>query len=279
MSDPARHPLDEARLRQVAAAFVYPPTPDIAGAGRARRRGAAGGRLPRWAVPVILAMLIAAALLFGPAAAAVVRSILRIGTVEIVVGPATPTPTARPATGTPIPPPGTVPPRPPSATPSPTETPGPLPVPTLVGRVASLDVAQARVAFPIRWPRYPPDLGDPGEIYLQDTAGRMAILLWRVPGHPNQARLVLYELSASMMAEKLIGQATPVQITQVSGGRAVWLDGPHMLQFYTAPGHRTFGAQRLVSGHLLAWLAARVTYRLETALPLEAAVRIAESVR
>src|SRR5437867_2569760 len=135
-------PIDE-RVRVVARAFAYPPTPDIAGA--AQRRLAEGGSrstqargpaalAPRlrltWVVVALLVALLTAGALFVPEVQAVVRAILRIGSIEIVV--ATPTPGASPAT-----------------TPSPASS-----VLNLTGET-TLEDAQRHMSFPIWLPSYP----------------------------------------------------------------------------------------------------------------------------
>jgi hypothetical protein len=65
-----------------------------------------------------------------------------------------------------------------------------------------------------------------------------------------------------------------VQETTVNGQRAVWAVGPYPLQF--SNGDLDF--VRLIDGHVLIWADGEVTYRLETNLDLEEAVKVAESL-
>ena len=65
-----------------------------------------------------------------------------------------------------------------------------------------------------------------------------------------------------------------IEETTVNGQRAVWAVGPYPVAF--SNGDRDF--VRLIDGHVLIWTDGTITYRLETALELEAAIRIAESL-
>jgi hypothetical protein len=68
-----------------------------------------------------------------------------------------------------------------------------------------------------------------------------------------------------------------VEETTVNGRPALWTEGPYLLQF-RRDGHTVTEVQRLVEGHVLIWAEGEITYRLESDLPLEEAVRIAESL-
>ena len=67
--------------------------------------------------------------------------------------------------------------------------------------------------------------------------------------------------------------------TTVDGERALWVRGPHLLQFREKNGNVDYDTRRLVNGNVLIWQEDTLTYRLETDLPLEEAVRVAESLR
>jgi hypothetical protein len=69
------------------------------------------------------------------------------------------------------------------------------------------------------------------------------------------------------------GQAA-VQATRVGGHSAVWVDGSYMLE---TQGHN-WSQTRLLDGHVLIWTEDELTYRIETDLPLDEAIRIAESL-
>lgn len=255
----------EARLQQMADEFPYPPTPDVAVSVRLRlQETAARSELHRrqlaWAA--VIALVILSGLLAVPQVRAAVFEILRVGAIRIV--PATPAPTAPALTPT-------------SAGPVATPNPSPTPLSTvldLAGETTLAD-ARARVSFPIRQPAYPSDLGSPDRVFLQDLGGQVIVLVWMDRTQPDRVRMSLHELGPGTFAEKI--QPPVVQETTVNGQHAVWTLGPHLLQF-SRNGQVIYDARRLVEGHTLVWTQGDITYRLETDLPLNDAVRIAESL-
>jgi hypothetical protein len=279
----------ELAVQAAARAFPYPPTPDLAGRVRGRlaapsRRASGRLRPLAWALAALL--LILAGLLAVPQVRAALVEVLQIGGIRIFVVP--PTPSA-------IPPPET--PAAPSATPSPSpilqvETPAVgtpaappatpaavLPAATPLASVldlageTTLEEARRQAGFTIRTPAYPPDLGSPERVFLQDLGGPLVVLVWTVPGQPGSVRLSLHEFGAGTYADKLAPAV--VQETTVNGVRAAWTEGPHLLVFRSGDA----GPRELVHGHTLIWEQGGITYRLETDQDLAEAVRIAESVR
>ena len=67
---------------------------------------------------------------------------------------------------------------------------------------------------------------------------------------------------------------TPLGV-EVNGQRAIWTVGPYPLRLYNGDIEFT----RLIKGHVLIWQEGDITYRLETDLSLEEAVKIAESLQ
>ena len=275
----------EDRLRDTARALHYPSTPDLVRGVTARLREdrAAShprgpGSRPHLRIGVVVLALFLLSLLAVPDVRATIGTWLRLGSVEIVV----PTPT-------PLGEQGQAPPMPPTALqeidalPVLTPTPHPRPVPTPLASVLdlagemTLEEAARRVSFPIKLPTYPQDLGPPDRVFVQEFGGPVAILVWIEPGTRDQVRMSLHLLGFDTFARKFANEFTQIAETTVNGERALWMVGPHMLSFYE---HRSGSPQsQLVTGHVLIWEAAGTTYRLETELPLEEAVRIAESVR
>jgi|GEM_PF-235266 len=261
--------MDE-RLRDVAPAFIYPPTPDVAVAVRQRlantapRRTTQTGTRPRlsWGLAALTVLLLLAALLTVPEVQAFVRSIFRIGAIEVVV--ATPTPGPASAS-TPV--------TSPLADTPPTGR-GPL---DLVGET-TLAIANEELPFKIKLLTYPADLGRPDRVFVQDLNGPALVLAWTVPGNRDQARLVLYALGPGVGGEKTLRESTMLQETKVNGQPAAWIRGAHWLQFYSDGGRVQLAPRRLVSDNLLLWKADGITYRLESTLSLEEAVRVAESL-
>ena len=275
----------EDRLRDTARALHYPSTPDLArdviarlrgGRAGARPRGVGSG--PRLRIGLVVLALFVLSLLAVPDVRATIGTWLRLGAVEIVVP--TPTPPEQQ---------GQAPPMAPTALPGiemlPALTPTPHPQPASTPLASVLDLAgemtleeaAGRVGFPIKLPTYPQDLGPPDRVFVQELGGPIAVLVWLEPGTRDQVRMSLHLLGFDTFARKLANEFTQLAETPVNGERALWMVGPHMLSFYE---HRSEGPQnRLVTGHVLIWEDAGTTYRLETELPLDEAVRIAESVR
>ena len=257
----------ESRLVETAREFQYPPTPNISRAVRsrmARPRPAAARRLA-WAA--VLAVLLIGVLMGVPPTRAAVLEVLQIGVLRIFVAPPTdtpqPTPTARPsepAATAPV-----------TATRRPTAT-GAAPLLTLEGET-TLELARQQAGFDIPLPAYPEDLGEPDRVYLQDQGGSVVILVWTVPADPQRVKLSLHLLAPDTWGvEKFEPQA--VEQTTVNGTLAIWTTGPYPLVL--AGGGLDF--TRMIDGHVLIWVEYSVTYRLETDLTLEEAVRVAESL-
>jgi hypothetical protein len=237
----------ETTVQNTARAFPYPPTPDLARridewwlAARAQR----AAHLRRaWVALAVLVLL--AALLAVPDVRASVLRILRIGAIEINLDN--------------------------------TSTLPPLVIPGAPGWAlageTTLEAARAAVDFPIRLPSYPPELGAPERVYLQDFSGPLVVLVWVDPHDPSRARLSLHILGPGVFAGK--GAPDSVVQTTVGGQPALWTDGPYLLVY--APGREEMLS--LVTGHVLLWEQDRLTYRLETDLSLEEARHIAESLR
>jgi hypothetical protein len=267
----------DERLRRVASSLDYPPTPDIARAVRVRlasdglraaSRRTSGGPMRRlaWVALAVLAVGLLAVLVV-PEAQAFVRALLRIGSIEIVV--ATPTPIETPGSASTISP----------VTATPVAGAGAGTPAAGLGGDTTLEAAQQRVNFPILVPSYPPDLGEPQIVFARDLNGPMAVLGWRGPEQGDHVRMALYELSSDAIARKLVQQSTILEETTVRGNQALWLQGPHLLEFMDPGSASGLDALRIDESTVLLWEEGIVTYRLESTLSLQEAVRVAESLR
>jgi hypothetical protein len=260
--------LFEKRLISIAKALDYPRTPDIAGSVTTRLRPVTRSRFISrrlaWSLTLIL-ILFSSLMLIPPARAAIIEFI-QIGIVRIFRG--TPTPPPPPVEGTP----STM--SPVTTTPEPTSQPL---IPMLEGLAGemTLEEAQQTVDFPILLPSYPADLGNPDRVFVQDADGEMAILVWL--DLRQQSARVLMSLHFIPRGSWAIDKADPavIQETSVNGQRAIWAVGPYPLRLYN--GDLQF--KRLVDGHVLIWEEGNITYRLETDLPLEEAIKVAESLQ
>jgi len=217
-----------------------------------------------WAYGLALALLLVA-LLAVPAVRAGLLRFLQIGAVRIqLVSPEPPPPgpdgTAAVASPEPL-----------------------LSILDIAGET-TLAAAREQAGFRVPLPAYPADLGEPDRVFLQTQGdaedGAALVLVWLAPDDPARVRLALYVLSSPYVAEKLLQdvvkqQPPEVETTNVDGRIALWTTGPYVLM--TRLGWLV--EFRLIDGHVLIWADGPLTYRLETDLSLEEAVRIAESLR
>jgi hypothetical protein len=272
MIQPLPEPQDE-RLGEIAARFVYPPTPGISREVRAaiqpRRRA-----LRAWQVIVLAVFVLLAALFAVPQVRAFLGQYFRVGAVRILpFGPTATAPLHTPVS--PLLAGGTE----EEATPRPVPTEGrstlsPLParLANLAGRT-TLDQAGRTGSFPLLLPTYPPDLGPPDYVFRQGESP-MLIFAWADPDDPRGLRLSLFAIdSRAPMATKFHPRV--IEETSVNGQYALWVEGPYVLELT----NENYVERYLVEGGTLVWEADGVTYRLETHLTLEEAIRIAESLR
>lgn len=255
----------EVQVRSIAARMDYPRTPDIAGTVSARLRPATRPRriskAAAWSLTMVL-ILISSLMLIPPARAAIVEfiqvGVVRIFRVEPTVMPQT---EQNPSTMLPV-----------------TATPGPTPqalIPILekMGGETTLEEAQEQTTYPILLPSYPADLGLPDRVFVQEADGAMTILVWLDPQQADQVRMSLHLLPPGSWAIKKVDPAV-IQETNVNGEYAVWAIGPYAMRL----GNGDIIFLRLIDGHVLIWEGENVTYRLETDLPLEEAIQVAESL-
>ena len=259
--------LFEKRLISIATGLDYPRTPDIAGSVMRRVRPSGPPRFisRRLAWSLTISLILFSSLMLIPPARAAILEFIQIGIVRIFRG--TPTPPPLPDEGLP----STMVPL--TATPGPTSQPL-IPILESLAGEMTLEEAQQAVDFPILLPTYPPDLGQPDRIFVQDAEGNMAILVWIDQQRPERVLMSLHFIPRGSWA---IDKADPamIQETSVNGQRAIWAVGPYPLRLYNGDLEFT----RLIDGHVLIWEEEDLTYRLETDLPLEEAIRIAESLQ
>ncbi len=248
----------EARAVHVARGLAYPSTPDLSGRlGPGRVKALVQARrarqVRRLALTAIVLIGLSLALLSVPSVQAALVRLLRLGAVKIVLEPM-PTPT-------------------PMTQVTPTITPPPLASVLDLSGETSLDQARASVSFSITLPSYPADLGPPDAVFVQDLGDETVMLVWRDHASPNRVRLALQLLGPNAFVFKM--QPRKVADARVNGRSALWAVGEYMLRTRS----RGPDMRRLITGNVLIWREGSVTYRLETDLPLEEAVKIAESLR
>jgi hypothetical protein len=265
----------EELIRHTASALPYPSTPDVAEQvatrlASERSRGAMHALRPIWVVAIILALLIG--LWAVPPVRAAILEFLQIGAVRIWLVEPTPASPTIPATA----PPGRA--TSTSFEVGPQNTPRPTPTAHSYLNLAgptTLAEAEARAGFAIRLPTYPADLGSPDAVFYQDIEGALIVMVWTKADDPNQVEYSLHILSNSGFAYK--SNPPVVMTTTVEGNLAAWTHGPYLMAYGrgSEPG---WELRYLVSGRVLIWEENGLTYRLESDLTLEEAVRMAESL-
>ncbi|MFI7427726.1 hypothetical protein ACIBPB_12140 [Micromonospora sp. NPDC049836] len=234
----------DRELRELAAWLETPEPPELAARVRARlaepvtRRR----RWRRWLAAAVAALLVGA---LPPARAAVadaVTGLLRFSGIAIGTAPV------------PV---------------SPSGTPAPLPS----QRAVALDEARRLVRFPIR---VPAALGPPDRVLVADPdAGgryRVATLLYR----SGALRLDTFDGRLDVVFQKQ-ASGPGVEWTQVAGGFAVWVAGPHPVAYVDRAGEVRVETARLAAKTLI-WERDGASYRLEGDLAPQEAVTIAESL-
>lgn len=271
-------------LQQRASAMPYPHTPDLS----ARLEVAAQKKVRRPPMPrslawVGLALLVAfvAWMVAAPRARAALFEAIRVGAVRILIGEPTTTAEATPGSGGAAPSPskglGT---RPAATTPFGLAAEGvqPTELPSILDRAqpSTLEEAAAALGAPIRLPSYPEGIGPPDRVYLGQFEIPLVILIWDQPGGPPEARLSLQIIRAPEEAFFIRKAPQIVARTTVLGNEAFWVTGPYYLELGGPGGEQVF--RLLVEGNVLIWSEGPLTYRLESGLEREKAVRVAESL-
>jgi hypothetical protein len=175
--------------------------------------------------------------------------------------------------------------------PSPVPTPYPTPtlvVPTsrlnLIGET-SLDALTGFADFPIKLPILEdmPELGQPDKVYLQDCpslpeGGQVVIMAWLAPNTVDDVQMALTQGRGDTTQGFIttLGAVT----TTVRGNEATWVVVPQLVYIVGMTGEPTLSGRTLVTnGRALLWKENDIYYRLDTALPMSDAVRVAESLR
>lgn len=266
--------LFEKQIHSLSRGLDYPRTPDVAGSVMKRLQAKGIGQKmgkgsPRfislrlvWSLTIILILF--GSLMFIPPVRAAIIEFIQIGVVRIFRSE--PTPLAPPnqeipSTALPV-----------TATPAPTSQPL-IPILESLAGEMTLEEAQKAVSYPILVPSYPPDLGQPDRIFVQEAEGKMTILVWIDPQQPDQVLMSLHIIPPGSWAIDKF-DPTLVQETIVNGQRAVWAVGPYPLRLR----NQDMQYMRLIEGHVLIWTNNDMTYRLETDMSLEKAIKVAESL-
>lgn len=233
----------EEQVRDTARHFPYPPTPNVAARFRHPRRSRFHTPHLRVAVALLLLVFLIG-LLTVPRVRAGLADFLQIGTVRIWRTPPKPT----------------------------------LAVSDTIlslGEPVTLAEAQTEVWYPIHLPVYPDGIGKPDEVYLLNPEEDGIHLVWNATGSHPELRLT--QFGAGFWVNKW-GPALESQTpsTLVNGRYAVWVQGSHVWSFLGGDGNRSITVPE--GFNVLIWADRNVTYRLESRLTQEEAVKVAESL-
>lgn len=143
-----------------------------------------------------------------------------------------------------------------------------------LGARTTLAAAARRSAFPVRHPRA---LGAPDAVYR--TQRGIVALLYLERGGAVRVLLMALPGRGDIGFSKLVQGGVGVEPVRVGDARGYWVDGPHALVYADRAGDVREERPRL-AGRTLVWTTRDgVTYRLESRLSRDAALRIARSVR
>ncbi|MFN2190873.1 MAG: hypothetical protein ACK2UG_00840 [Candidatus Promineifilaceae bacterium] len=239
----------EEQIKDMAAAFPYPPTPDVAGAVHARlspaRRGVHGPQRLRGAAVTVLifCLLILAAVTAVPQARAALLRILQIGAVQINL-----LEEPLPAVG---------------------EAVQQFSIPDL-GREISLE--EAANLFTPGDPPFPPALGEPQAVYTTNLVGSVAVVNYYWLPTSERPQILLTQIEIPQMGMKWAAGEQYTSL-EIDGRPAAWIEGPHLFDLSQGSGDSTIRT----ATNVLIWSDGTVTYRLEGDLSQAEALQIAES--
>ena len=243
----------EESVTRTTRGFVYPRTPVLRRTTpiEMRRNGFSAAASLRLAM-IVAVLALGVSLLAVPSVRAAVVRFLQIGVVRIEV--VQPTPMAAPSPA-------------PATTQTPTATPKPLADQLdLFGKTTLTNARASGLSINV-----PVALGQPDAVYLQDVGGSMAVLVWFDVAQPGKVRISLQVFSDAAFVRKMSPKV--LRTTRVKDREAAWVQGEHVLKVKSGD----YEVVQLVSANALIWTEGRQTYRLETSLTMDEAVRIAET--
>jgi hypothetical protein len=181
---------------------------------------------------------------------------------------------------------------PPSVSPSPaassirtaSPTAGPPGSALELGEPVTLDVARATAPFLILLPS-DPTVGPPDAVWIDDL-DRVS-LVWAPranlpPTIDPTVGLVVSEMPGHIERgyfEKLLDAGSTIEPVTIAGVTGFWISGePHEFVYVAPNGEPTFESRRL-AGDTAAWSTGAVTYRVESALGRDSAIRLADTLR
>jgi len=143
----------------------------------------------------------------------------------------------------------------------------------------------SRAGFHVSMPS-DPAIGPPEAAWIDVQKGGQVTLLWAsrdtLPATSERdVGLLLGQFPGTVESgyfNKIISAGTVVERVRVAGDRGYWLSGDPHVFFWEGPNGFVDDARRWV-GDVLLWSDGEITYRLETSLGRDEAIRIAGSLR
>ena len=140
-----------------------------------------------------------------------------------------------------------------------------------------------RVDFPVLFPN-DPALGAPDAAYVSERDE--VALVWAPsddlpPTVESDIGLLIMQFRGSVSPEpigKIISSGTIVEPVRMREGSGYWITGNPHVYFYMTPDGEYVDEGRRWVGDALIWQRGDMTYRIETSLGRDAAIRIAESI-
>lgn len=243
-------------LRRTAQAFIYPPTPELATVVTARLRqpeGPFANVLTSWlrrpavrlAVAGLAVLLAVAGVALGvPQSRTALAEFFGLSHVEVRI-----------------------------EQPVPAGEEAPEVFPKDFAERLTLDEARDAADFRLLIPTYPAAASVPDAVYQQRFADDTVIIfVYEDEG---------FDLYQSRLRGSFFkGVPEGILEVQVAGVPGLWVSkGGHGAAYLDLEGELVSGSERFVDRATLLWESDGITYRLETSLSLEAALRIAESLR
>lgn len=151
-----------------------------------------------------------------------------------------------------------------------------------IGRALPLAEVERLAGFDVLLPS-DPAIGEPDVAYL---AGERAALVWATrPGlPPTEAAgigLLISEFQGRVddgYIQKILDSDTELTPVTVNGSPGYWIHGDPHYFFYIGPDGKAVDDSHRVVGDVLLWSTGDVTYRLESGLGIDAAIRLAETL-
>ena len=113
----------------------------------------------------------------------------------------------------------------------------------------------------------PGDLGNPDRVFVLSEVGNTAVLVWETES------VALYVIPPGPIVQKLAPES--VRQATVRGVPAIWTRGDHFLELVSGDPDLTI----FVESNVLIWTEDGVTYRLESTLPLDETLELAETLQ